>query len=60
MIIASIVLAGHAPRFFDVALDRTAEDKAQLGLDAAQPAPGTLFDQKALTSLALPSSQRLR
>jgi len=51
-------LADYVTHFFDAALKRGTETAADL--DPTQLAPSTLFDRTALTSLALPTSQRLR
>jgi heat shock protein HslJ len=51
-------LADYVTHFFDAVLKRGTETAADL--DPAQPALSTLFDRTALTSLALPTSQRLR
>ena len=53
-------LAEYAPRFFDNALGINKDEAGLLGIDAAQPAPAALFGRDVLTSLALPSAQRLR
>ena len=53
-------LADYALHFYDVALGRGDAPAAPAGLDPTQPAPATLFDHAALTSLAMPTSQRLR
>jgi hypothetical protein len=53
-------LAEYAPRFFDDALGINEDEAALLGLDGARPAPAALFGREVLTSLALPSAQRLR
>ena len=53
-------LADYALHFYDVALGRGDAPAALAGLDPTQPAPATLFDRAALTSLAMPTSQRLR
>jgi len=53
-------LADYATHFFDAMLGRSAEAAAVAGVDPMQPAPARLFDHTALTSLALPTSQRLR
>ena len=52
-------LAEYVPRFFDQALGIRQDEASLLGLDAAQPAPAVLFDREVLTSLLLPSAQRL-
>jgi hypothetical protein len=52
-------LVDYVSHFFDAALGRSAE-AAAAGLDPTQPTPATLFDQTALTSLALPTNQRLK
>jgi len=53
-------LADYARHFFDAALGRGNGDTAVSGLDPRQPAPTTLFERTALTSLALPTAQRLK
>jgi dienelactone hydrolase len=52
-------LADYVPRFFDVALGIREDEASLLGLDASQPEPATLFGREVLTSLLLPSAQRL-
>ena len=52
-------LADYAPHFFDAILGRGDGNTAVIGIDATQPAPATLFGQDVLTSLALPTTQRL-
>lgn len=52
-------LAAYATQFFDWALGRVNGDTAVLALDATQPAPDTVLGLAALTSLALPTAQRL-
>ena len=52
-------LADYVPRFFDVALGIGQGEASLLGLDASQPEPATLFGREVLTSLLLPSAQRL-
>lgn len=52
-------LADYARRFFDAALGRRQADPAALGIDPMQSAPATLLGRTALTSLALPATQRL-
>ncbi|MCB0201717.1 MAG: hypothetical protein KDI03_16755 [Anaerolineae bacterium] len=56
---AQSFLASYATQFFDWALGRGEDNTAALGLDATQPAPDALLGVPALTSLALPTSQRL-
>ncbi len=53
-------LADYALHFFDMALGRSTGDAAIAGLDPKQPAPATLFGRAVLTSLSLPTAQRLR
>jgi len=53
-------LADYALHFFDAALGRGNGDTAVSGLDPKQPAPTTLFERTVLTSLALPTAQRLK
>ena len=53
-------LADYALHFYDAALGRGDAPAAPAGLDPTQPAPATLFDRAVLTSLAMPTSQRLR
>ena len=52
-------LADYVPRFFDQALGIRQDKASLLGLDASQPEPATLFGREVLTSLLLPSAQRL-
>ena len=52
-------LADYLPRFFDVALGIRQDEASLVGLDASQPEPATLFGREVLTSLLLPSAQRL-
>ena len=53
-------LADYALHFFDAALGRGNGDTAVSGLDPKQPAPAALFERTVLTSLALPTAQRLK
>ena len=53
-------LADYALHFYDAALGRGDAPAAPAGLDPTQSAPATLFDRAVLTSLAMPTSQRLR
>jgi heat shock protein HslJ len=53
-------LADYAVNFYDAALGRGDGVTAALNLDPAQPVTATLFDRAVLTSLTLPTSQRLR
>jgi hypothetical protein len=46
--------------FYDEALSRGDVSTAALNLDPAQPVTATLFDRAVLTSLTLPTNQRLR
>ncbi len=48
------------PDFFDATLGRSADAAAAAGVDPTPPAPDTLFNRTALTSLALPTNQRLK
>jgi len=52
-------LAEYASQFYDIVLGKGG-NSAALGLDAVQPAPNELFGREVLTSLSLPSDQRLR
>ena len=52
-------LVDYLPRFFDVALGIRQDEASLLGLDASQPEPAMLFGREVLTSLLLPSAQRL-
>ena len=51
-------LAAYVPAFYDMVLGRKV-DPALVGADGSQPAPQTLLGREVLTSLALPSEQRL-
>ena len=53
-------LADYALHFFDAALGRSDGDATAGGIDPTQPTPAVLFDRTVLTSLALPTTQRLR
>ncbi len=52
-------LANYVPRFFNAALGAGTGDTAAIAVDPAQAAPSTLFGRDVLTSLALPTMQRL-
>jgi hypothetical protein len=47
-------------RIYDAALGRGDAPAAPAGIDPTQSVPATLFDRAGLTSLAMPTSQRLR
>ena len=53
-------LTDYALHFFDAALGRSDGDATAGGIDPTQPTPAVLFDRTVLTSLALPTTQRLR
>jgi len=52
-------LVDYAIHFFDAVLGRDGGNAALGGIDASQPAPVELFERQVLTSLALPTAQRL-
>ena len=53
-------LTDYALHFFDAALGRRRWGCDRGGIDPTQPTPAVLFDRTVLTSLALPTTQRLR